>query len=150
VDDHGVVHASSTSGLRAAAGSGYNDYMAKSLIVGSRELRTRLGQYLNRVRRGETILVTDDQASSMTQRDRAAAAFVSDLMAWHVVELTPDVLATARRLLMHHQLRAGDAVQLSSALVLQVGPEEVLEEFVAYDQRVLGVADAEQLAVRTK
>jgi prevent-host-death family protein len=33
--------------------------MANSLIVGSRELRTRLGEYLNRVRRGETILVTD-------------------------------------------------------------------------------------------
>jgi prevent-host-death family protein len=33
--------------------------MAKSSIVGSRELKTRLGQYLNRVRSGETILVTD-------------------------------------------------------------------------------------------
>jgi prevent-host-death family protein len=33
--------------------------MPKSSIVGSRELKTRLGQYLERVRRGETILVTD-------------------------------------------------------------------------------------------
>jgi prevent-host-death family protein len=33
--------------------------MVRSSIVGSRELKTRLGQYLNRVRRGETILVTD-------------------------------------------------------------------------------------------
>src|SRR5260370_40254318 len=33
--------------------------MARSPIVGSRELKTRLGTYLNRVRRGETILVTD-------------------------------------------------------------------------------------------
>jgi prevent-host-death family protein len=33
--------------------------MTKSRIVGSRELKTRLGQYLNRVRRGETILITD-------------------------------------------------------------------------------------------
>jgi prevent-host-death family protein len=33
--------------------------MARSLIVGSRELKTRLGQYLNRVRSGETILITD-------------------------------------------------------------------------------------------
>jgi prevent-host-death family protein len=30
-----------------------------SSVVGSRELKTRLGQYLKRVRRGETILVTD-------------------------------------------------------------------------------------------
>ncbi|MBI3982025.1 MAG: type II toxin-antitoxin system prevent-host-death family antitoxin [Gemmatimonadetes bacterium] len=33
--------------------------MATSPIVGARELKTRLGRYLNRVRRGETILVTD-------------------------------------------------------------------------------------------
>lgn len=33
--------------------------MARSPIVGSRELKTRLGTYLKRVRRGETILVTD-------------------------------------------------------------------------------------------
>jgi prevent-host-death family protein len=33
--------------------------MPKSRIVGSRELKTRLGHYLARVRRGETILVTD-------------------------------------------------------------------------------------------
>jgi hypothetical protein len=86
----------------------------------------------------------------VAQRDRAVAAFVGDLMAWHVIELTPDVMATARRLLMQHQLRAGDAVQLSAALVLQVGLGEALDEFVAYDQRILGVADSEQLAVRIK
>jgi prevent-host-death family protein len=33
--------------------------MPKSTLVGSRELKTRLGHYLNRVRKGETILVTD-------------------------------------------------------------------------------------------
>jgi antitoxin (DNA-binding transcriptional repressor) of toxin-antitoxin stability system len=32
---------------------------AASSIVGSRELKTRLGTYLNRVRLGETLLVTD-------------------------------------------------------------------------------------------
>lgn len=31
----------------------------KSVIVGARELKTRLGHYLNRVRGGERILVTD-------------------------------------------------------------------------------------------
>jgi hypothetical protein len=51
---------------------------------------------------------------------------------------------------MQHQLRAGDAVQLSAALVLQVGLEEPLDEFVAYDQRILGAASAEQLVVRVK
>jgi prevent-host-death family protein len=33
--------------------------MKKVFTVGSRELKTRLGTYLERVRRGETILVTD-------------------------------------------------------------------------------------------
>jgi prevent-host-death family protein len=33
--------------------------MKAAAIVGSRELKTRLGRYLNRVRRGETIVVTD-------------------------------------------------------------------------------------------
>jgi uncharacterized protein len=91
-----------------------------------------------------------DGAISVAQRDRAAAAFVGDLMAWHVIELTPDVMATARRLLMQHHLRAGDAVQLSAALVLQVGLGDALEEFVAYDHRILGAAAAEQLAVRIR
>jgi predicted nucleic acid-binding protein len=91
-----------------------------------------------------------DEAITVAQRDRAAAAFVSDLNAWHVIELSSDVMATARRLLMQHELRTGEAVQLSAALVLQVGLGEALEEFVAYDHRTLGVARAEQLAVRIR
>jgi prevent-host-death family protein len=33
--------------------------MRNTSIVGARELKTRLGMYLNRVRKGETLLVTD-------------------------------------------------------------------------------------------
>ena len=33
--------------------------MAVPIVVGARELKTRLGRYLNRVRRGDTIVVTD-------------------------------------------------------------------------------------------
>lgn len=33
--------------------------MKAAALVGSRELKTRLGRYLNQVRRGETIVVTD-------------------------------------------------------------------------------------------
>ena len=36
---------------------GHNDYMRQS--VGSRELKTRLGTYLRKVRRGATLVVTD-------------------------------------------------------------------------------------------
>ena len=48
--------------------------MASSSIVGSRELKTRLGQYLNRVRKGETLLVTDrhepDEHGAHSDADR--------------------------------------------------------------------------------
>src|ERR1700681_2793889 len=37
---------------------GHNDYMERS-VVGARELKTRLGTYLRRVREGRTLLVTD-------------------------------------------------------------------------------------------
>jgi prevent-host-death family protein len=37
---------------------GHNDYMERS-VVGARELKTRLGTYLRRVREGRTVLVTD-------------------------------------------------------------------------------------------
>ena len=33
--------------------------MRATALVGARELKTRLGRYLNRVRRGDTIVVTD-------------------------------------------------------------------------------------------
>jgi len=33
--------------------------MRTATVVGARELKTRLGRYLNRVRRGDTIVVTD-------------------------------------------------------------------------------------------
>ena len=58
--DGGELHGTSapTAGVRVR--SGYNDYMPKRPVqVGSRELKTRLGTYLARVRKGETILVTD-------------------------------------------------------------------------------------------
>ena len=64
---------------------------------------------------------------------------------WHVVEITPAVAATARRLLLQHSLRSGDALQLASALVLQTGLGTPLVAFVAYDHRLLEAARAEQL-----
>ena len=39
-------------------------------------------------------------------RDRAVTAFVTDIAAWHVVEITADVTALARTLLHRHDLRA--------------------------------------------
>jgi hypothetical protein len=88
-------------------------------------------------------------ALSVALRDAAATAFVGDLAAWTIIELHPDVTRAARRLVFQHGLRTGDGLQLAAALVLRdaVGP---LEEFVAYDARLLEAARAEQLTVRSR
>lgn len=88
-----------------------------------------------------------EDAISAAERDRAAATFVGDLPAWTVVEITADVARTARRLLLLHALRSGDAVQLGAALVLQEAMGQPLRQFVAYDRRLLDAAQAEQLSV---
>jgi predicted nucleic acid-binding protein len=82
------------------------------------------------------------------QRDRAARALERDLTAWTVVEITAEVAAEARRLLLLHELRAGDAIQLASALVLQRGLGEPLEEFIVYDARLSDAAEKQHLPLR--
>ena len=47
-----------TASLDGVSQCGHNDYMERS-AVGARELKTRLGTYLRRVREGRTVLVTD-------------------------------------------------------------------------------------------
>jgi predicted nucleic acid-binding protein len=84
---------------------------------------------------------------SVAQRDRAVAAFAADLAAWTVVEIQPDVTKTARRLLLRHPLRAGDAIQLGAALVLQEAVAQPIDEFVAYDEQLIEAARREQLTV---
>src|SRR3954464_940550 len=47
-----------TTHLTGSSRCGHNDHMERS-VVGARELKTRLGTYLRRVREGRTLLVTD-------------------------------------------------------------------------------------------
>jgi predicted nucleic acid-binding protein len=77
-------------------------------------------------------------------RDRALAALAADLEALVVVEIAPPVTSRARRLLERHPLRAGDAVQLASCLLLRDttgGPVA----FAAFDDRINEAARAEGL-----
>jgi uncharacterized protein len=60
------------------------------------------------------------------------------------VELTAEVIREAERLLAGHALRAGDAVQLASCIVLQARTE-VPVTFVAFDERCNHAARAEGL-----
>ena len=80
------------------------------------------------------------------ERDRALGALEADFSALFVVELSAPVVAAAQALLVRHPLRAGDAIQLASALLLR---RELNEEvsFAAYDDRVKAAAKAEALAV---
>jgi hypothetical protein len=83
---------------------------------------------------------------SATARDRAVAAFDTDLASMLVVELTAAIVARAQALVRRHALRAGDAIQLASCLYIK---EALGEEpsFVAFDDRLANAARSENLVV---
>ncbi len=81
------------------------------------------------------------------RRDRAIAALATDLSAWHIVELTAEVIGLARRLLTRHPLRTGDAIQLACGLCLQDAIGQSLDGFVTYDDHLIAAARAEHIRV---
>lgn len=82
------------------------------------------------------------------RRDRILAALQRDVPALAIVEMTPEVAADARGLLLRHVLRAGDAVQLASCLYLQRQLAQPVP-LVAFDSRLLRAARAEGLTIIT-
>jgi predicted nucleic acid-binding protein len=78
------------------------------------------------------------------ERDRALAALVADLGALTIVEIAPPLTSRARRLLERHPLRAGDAVQLASCLLLRDATGGPVA-FAAFDARLNEAARAEGL-----
>jgi predicted nucleic acid-binding protein len=85
-------------------------------------------------------------AFSVEERDRALASLEHDMAALIIVEFTPKIAAEARALLLRHQLRASDAVQLASSLFLQRELGEPMP-FVAFDARLVAAARDEGLRV---
>jgi len=77
-------------------------------------------------------------------RDRALSALAGDLGALTIVEVAPPVTARARALLERHPLRAGDALQLASCLLLRDTTGGAVA-FAAFDDRLSRVARAEGL-----
>jgi len=120
----------------------------------TRSLLSEGGVAVSRLIEVETVSalarLTREASISEAQRDEAVAAFLADLGGWDVVEVVPDVTAQARALLLRHPLRAADALQLSSALVLQSRLGAPLNAFVAFDLRIVEAARAERLAVSTE
>ena len=91
---------------------------------------------------------TREGAFTDQQRDRILAAVARDLPALAVVEITPEIAAVARTLLLRHPLRAGDAIQLASCLYLHRQLGEPVP-FVAFDERLVQAGRAEGLTVIT-
>jgi predicted nucleic acid-binding protein len=87
-----------------------------------------------------------DGALTRRQRDRGLATLKDDVTALVIVELTSDITAAAKALLLRHQLRAGDAIQLASVLYL-CRELEVSVPLVAFDERLVSAARAEGLTV---
>lgn len=89
-----------------------------------------------RRRNGE---LTDEES------ERALAALVSDCDELTVVEVSREVCDVAQTLLCRHPLRALDALQLASAIIVQ--QEVRFCEFVVFDARLAEAARAEGLLV---
>ncbi len=85
-----------------------------------------------------------ERAFGAAERDRALAALASDLEALTVVEIVPAVAQNARRLLLRHILRAGDALQLASCLYLKEAVGEAVA-FAGFDDRLSTAAAKEGL-----
>lgn len=84
----------------------------------------------------------------MTEDERAAALddLDSDMAEMRVMELDAGTCAIAQALLARHALRAGDAIQLASAIRLSLASERDVE-FVGFDSRLADAARAEGLTV---
>ena len=81
---------------------------------------------------------------SPVEREEILAALGLDIPSFVVVELSPEVVVRARQLLAEHPLRAADAVQLASALVLADASGEPVT-FVAFDVALRRAAAEEGL-----
>ena len=85
-----------------------------------------------------------EESFGTAARDRALGALTRDLDALTVVEIAPPVTARARMLLERHPLRAADALQLASCLLLRDATGGAVA-FAAFDDRLSRAARAEGL-----
>lgn len=83
---------------------------------------------------------------TLEQRNRVATALNEDLVSFTVVDLTANIIAIADSLLARHALRAGDSVQLASALFLKQRTGETVR-FHAFDVHLNVAATHEGLDV---
>jgi predicted nucleic acid-binding protein len=84
--------------------------------------------------------ISDTLLTRLLERLRRLSA------SWHVAEATAEVRVVAERLVARHGLRAGDAIQLASAVAIS-DPGGPGVELVCLDRRLTLAATAEGLQV---
>lgn len=89
-----------------------------------------------------------DGLISETKRDAAIDACLEDMARWEVIELTSEIARRGIGLLEAHRIRAGDAIQLASALAAHDHATSDFSRFVAYDARLLAAARTEGLPIQ--
>jgi predicted nucleic acid-binding protein len=77
---------------------------------------------------------------------RASRQFEDDFSSYIRIEVSPEIVESARDLVQRRPLRALDALHLASAVNLQDSVGEPVT-FVAADRRLLAAAEAEDLKV---
>ena len=89
---------------------------------------------------------TRERVISAGDRDRGLQKLAEDFRTFWVVEVNPEVIDVAKKLVTRHPLRAADAVQLASCLYAR---REVSEEvaLVTFDERLAQAAAAEHIPV---
>jgi len=82
----------------------YKEYLMKEIRVGIRELKSKLSEYLRRVKAGETIFVTEHGKSigqiipiRQTVEERLQAVVDSGLAEWNGQKFTPHKPAATNR-----------------------------------------------------
>jgi len=85
-----------------------------------------------------------DRGIDRRQYDAAAQDFDEDWRRFSIVPLSEDVLRRARTILERQELRAGDAVQLASAVILSGSTRMT---FASADRRLNEAARAEGLSL---
>ncbi len=83
------------------------------------------------------------KAISRPEYQTLTAEFESDFLFFNTVELTEDVILTAKKIVDLYQLKTLDSIQLSSVITL---PEEI-DAFIVCDQKLIKAGEKENLKI---
>ena len=90
-----------------------------------------------------------EREGAIKRREMEATIHImlSEFAFWRVVDIDPEVTALAREVAGRHPLRANEAIQLATALLIERRFGKRLDGFVVFDRRLATAARGEDLAV---